>query len=517
MPKGPMAEFGYSRAFAERYELAEKIGKGASCTVHVATDRQTGERVAVKVMPKRFGPDGFLERQFARRVRNEVDIASHLGRSLNVCYFHGAFETDAAVQLVLEHLTGGQLWERAQQGTYSERAAARIIRDVVRTVAQCHSKNIMMRDIKPQNFMFATPDDKAPLKAVDFGISVFCRPGQYLASKAGTRIVMAPEVVRERYTLSADLWSVGVMAYLLLTGRLPFPFWDTMYVKRQAVTEKDLYNDICSAPLDFESSPWDSLSDEARDFVSALLNRNEAQRPTAEQALQHRWLAADEHHPGADVPLGSSIVQRLQRFGTYGRLKRAALHAIARFVPPDNITVQELRGLFLELDPLDTGCVPYTRLQQEMEEGMFELSAAECGRLLATMDINKDGEVDFYEFLAALMDWSKLQQSTDWLDMVDAAYESLDRDGCGRIGPKDLEILLCGDGGCEAADWLDMVLREADVKHTDNHITQEEFRRLMSSEMYANLQLFESRISGRGSRDGFGSVLGSMGGSGSHD
>ena len=81
--------------------------------------------------------------------------------------------------------------------------------------------------------MFATPAHDAPLKAVDFGIAVFCTPGQFITTRAGTRIVMAPEVVREHYTLSADLWSAGVVAYLLLTGRMPFPFWETMFKLRK--------------------------------------------------------------------------------------------------------------------------------------------------------------------------------------------------------------------------------------------------------------------------------------------
>ena len=205
-----------------------------------------------------------------------------------------------------------------------------------------------------------------------------------------------------------------------------------------------MFADICHTPLDFESPPWDTLSGgrewmarhmsgltaspsitplpyaacqrhwspaasasspcpaaDARDFVQRLLHRDEWRRPSAAEALQHPWLQDEAQQAGGDAPLGASIVQRLQRFGTYSRLKRAALRTVASHVPQvrrrraaraagccpgpraapcphpscpsqpprkqDSIVVQGLRGLFLELDPLDTGRVSYTRLQQELE------------------------------------------------------------------------------------------------------------------------------------------------------
>ncbi|KAL4447878.1 hypothetical protein ABPG75_005097 [Micractinium tetrahymenae] len=495
-PSEPVAEFGYSKNFGAKYELGDKIGKGAHSTVHLATDRESGERVAVKVMPKQAAPSGFLDPHFVRRVRNEVDICTHLSGSLNVCYFYGAYESDAAVYLVLELLVGGPLWDRAFRGTCSERAAARLVREVLRTVAQCHARHILMRDIKPHNFMFAGPEEDSPLKAVDFGISVFLRPGQYVTQRAGTRIVMAPEVVRCRYSFPADLWSVGILAYLLLTGRLPYPFWERLYVQKKPVTADEMHREIRSAELDFRSPPWDTLSDDARDLVQSLLQRDEAKRPTAEQALQHRWL--QDAAPGCsyeEVPLSDSIVQRLQRFGTYGRLKQIALMVVANCIPPDSTVVADLRGLFLELDPADRGRVPYTRLQAELEDGRYTLSPAEAQQLLSRLDMNGDGEISFATWVASLMDWSKLHNdSAEWDALVERAFHALDVDGCGRLSPGDLVSAICGDGGCEAPDDLDAVLREAGVLDAQGGIGLEQFRALLGGELQDRLDLFDTRL-----------------------
>ncbi|GAB4823735.1 hypothetical protein N2152v2_010781 [Parachlorella kessleri] len=496
-PSPTFNELGFSRGFAAKYELGEPVGKGATSTVHICTDKATGERFAAKVIPKVFDRTGgeLLDRDFVARVYNEVDISRKLGKSLNVCYYYGAYETDTDVRLVIELCTGGQLWDRVRQDRYSEKQAARLVKEVLRTVAVCHSKGVLMRDIKPHNFIFASEEEGAPLKAIDFGISVRCKQGQYLKERAGSRIVMAPEVVRQRYTLSADLWSVGIMAYVLLTGRLPYPFWQKLYVRGEPVTGKEMDLEILRAPLDFESAPWDAVSGEAKAFVQSLLQRDPDLRPTAEEALAHSWLHGLKSKE--DVPLGRSIVQRLQRFGTYGRLKQLALRAIASHLPRDSCLVEDLRGLFLELDPSDTGHVHFVRLQQEMEGGHFNLSPREKQQLLALVEQDGSGNITFHDFVTALMDWGQVQASGEWDLLVERAFEALDVDCSGHIGPEDLEALLCGDYGCEQSwdevpDSMNAVLREADLDR-DGKIDLGDFRQLLAAEL-GRLELFETRL-----------------------
>lgn len=146
----PITRFGYANDFEKLYELGERIGGGSFGSVYIAVEHATGQRFAVKRMTKRFGGDGFLDKYYVRRVRNEVDIGNHLGPSLNVAYLYGAFENETSVDLVMELCTGGELWDKikARGIHYSERDAARLIRELLRTVAQCHSAGVLMRDIK---------------------------------------------------------------------------------------------------------------------------------------------------------------------------------------------------------------------------------------------------------------------------------------------------------------------------------------------------------------------------------
>jgi tRNA A-37 threonylcarbamoyl transferase component Bud32 len=189
----PVASFGYATNFREHFEVKDTLGHGTFGSVFIAVRKKDGQRFAVKRMPKRFGPGGALDKYYVRRVRNEVEIGSHLGASLNIAYLYGAYEDDTRVDLVFELCSGGELWSRIKSGhAYTERDAARLVRDVLRTVAQCHASGVLMRDIKPENFLFASKAPDAPLKAIDFGISVFCEPGAIVQLRAGTPIYIAP-------------------------------------------------------------------------------------------------------------------------------------------------------------------------------------------------------------------------------------------------------------------------------------------------------------------------------------
>ncbi|KAL4433462.1 hypothetical protein ABPG77_010315 [Micractinium sp. CCAP 211/92] len=501
----PITSFGFAHGLASKYELKEQLGSGTFGIVHVAVNRKTGERYAVKSMPKRFTNGGQLEPYYVRRVRNEVDICNHLGRSLNVCYLYEVFEDDSCVDLVMELCTGGQLWDKIKLGSYSEADARRLVREMVRAVAQCHGMNVMLRDIKPENFMFLDSQPDSPLKAIDFGISVFCRPGQYVDVRAGTPIYIAPEVLRMKYTLSADIWSLGIVSYQLLTGRLPFSGEEgqdvsEVYMQKQTFDNKSVFRAVLFAELDFTSPPWDMLSGAACDFVQSCLNRDEKQRPTAEQLLEHPWLQEDLEV--SDVPFSDTIVQRLQRFGLYGRFRQVAMRALIHNMARDSEQLSDMRAAFQQLDTDSDGRVTYSELKQALQNGHFSLSAQEVEQLLEQVDQQHRGQIDFEQWAAAMADWRSFKddRAADWDGLVKRAFRSMDPDGDGVITAQELELLLCGEDGCEVPDIVDAALREADADH-DGKLDLQDFKSFLESKADDSLSLFESRIS----RDGSGS------------
>lgn len=500
----PIISFGFTGGFEDKYKLEKEIGRGTFGVVYICRSKATGERFAVKRMKKKF-QGAHLEQYFTRRVVNEVDIGRHLSGSLSICSLHDVFEDGEKVDLVMELCTGGQLWDRIKAGSYTERAAARLMRDIMRAIAQCHGLHVLLRDVKPENFMFLGSDEDSPLKAIDFGIAVFCQPGQYIDVRAGTPIYIAPEVLKMRYTLSADIWSAGIIAYQLLSGRLPFAGEEgaavaELYMEKQVFNSKDVFRVVLYSHLDFESHPWESVSPEAKDFVQSLLQRDEKLRPTAEQALAHPWLREDwEGGPAADVPLSDTIVQRLQRFGTYGRFRQAVLCHVAHALAEDESALAELKQLFQQLDVQGTGRVSRCDVRAALlESGQFNLSSVEADQLLEQLDIDHNGEIDVDEFLAAMVDWSEVRSTRDWDRLMTDIFKSIDQGDDGALGPEDLERLLCGEEGCAFPDEVDAALREADTDH-DGVVSLDEFKAFLGAAQDDALELFDARLRSSGS------------------
>ncbi|XP_040373147.1 calcium-dependent protein kinase 1 [Rosa chinensis] len=171
----------------------------------------------------------------------------------------------------------------------------------------------MHRDLKPENFLFVSQEEDALLKTIDFGLSIFLKPGEKFTDAVGSPYYVAPEVLRKRCGPEADVWSAGVILYILLSG-VP-PFW--------AETEQGIFDQVLHGELDFSSDPWPSISDSAKDLVRRMLVRDPRKRLTAHEVLCHPWVQVDGVAP--DKALDSAVLSRLKQFSAMNKLKKMAL------------------------------------------------------------------------------------------------------------------------------------------------------------------------------------------------
>ncbi|KAL9253513.1 Calcium-dependent protein kinase 1-like protein [Drosera capensis] len=254
------------------YVFGRELGRGQFGITYLVTRKHTNHLLACKSIATRK----LVTRDDVEDVRREVQIMHHLTGNRNIVELKGAFEDRHSVNLVMELCEGGELFDRIiAKGHYSEREAARLFREMVSVVHTCHSMGVMHRDLKPENFLFLSRDDTSPLKATDFGLSVFFKPGDVFKDLVGSAYYVAPEVLRRKYGAEADIWSVGVILYILLSG-VP-PFW--------AENEQGIFDAILRGHLDFSSDPWPSISSSAKDLVKRMLRQDPKERLSAKEVL----------------------------------------------------------------------------------------------------------------------------------------------------------------------------------------------------------------------------------------
>ncbi|KAI9174219.1 hypothetical protein LWI28_013969 [Acer negundo] len=200
------------------YIFARELGRGQFGVTYLVTHKETKQQFACKSIATRK----LIDRDAIEDVRREVQIMHHLIGHRNIVELKEAYEDRHSVNLIMELCAGGELFDRIiAKGHYSERAAANLCRQMVTVVHYCHSMGVMHRDLKPENFLLLSADEDWPLKATDFGLSVFFKPGEVFRDLVGSTYYVAPEVLRRSYGAEADIWSAGVILYLLLSGVPP--------------------------------------------------------------------------------------------------------------------------------------------------------------------------------------------------------------------------------------------------------------------------------------------------------
>ncbi|KAK4414798.1 Calcium-dependent protein kinase [Sesamum alatum] len=446
----------------DKYNLGKKLGQGQFGTTFLCLEKETNKEFACKTIAKRK----LNTEEDVEDVRREIRIMHHLAGHPNVISIVGAYEDAVAVHLIMELCAGGELFDRIiQRGHYTERKAAELARTIVSVVEACHSLGVMHRDLKPENFLFVDDQEESLLKTIDFGLSVFFRPGETFTDVVGSPYYVAPEVLKKHYGPECDIWSAGVIIYILLSG-VP-PFWDE--------TEQGIFDQVLRGQLDFVSEPWPSISDSAKDLVKKMLVRDPKKRPTAHQVLCHPWVRVDGEAP--DKPLDSAVLTRLKQFSAMNKLKKIAIRVIAESLSEEEIG--GLKEMFKMIDVDNSGQITMEELKKGLERVGANLKDSEIVSLMQAADFDNSGTIDYREFVAAMLHLNKVQKE----DHLYAAFSYFDKDGSGTITKDELQQ-ACEQFGLGDVH-LDEIIREVD-KDNDGLIDYSEFVAMMQDTGFGN-------------------------------
>lgn len=417
----------------EVYDVDEAavLGRGACGTVCVVNHKKSNQGYAMKTVAIDAMSGTTME-----ELHKEIELQRKLDHPGIVKIYESFDEPSTSqIHIIMELCSGGSLVSRMKthRHGYGEKAAATLIEKMLSAVMYCHHNGLVHRDIKLDNFIYENSAEDAEIKLIDFGFAEEVGPGnEAMWDQIGTPSYMAPELWSDslkEYDSSVDMWAMGVVTFMLLSGKRPFHHQD----------RKEKARMIRNDALKFSGSEWERVSDAAKDFCWQLMQKEPRKRLAASQALEHQWIKqASTLHSGKDaaeeLAAHTCVVDSLQAFARADDVKKAALEVIAFSTPPQK--VEELRELFVKMDVDNSGTIDAQEFRKAMAHS--KMTDEKVDKLFKEIDYNGSGALDYTEFLGAALASQKGMQKPSLLQ----AFSMLDRDGNGQISPSELRSLL---------------------------------------------------------------------------
>jgi calcium-dependent protein kinase len=373
--------------FHEKYQILQVIGHGSFGKIILAEPR---DNVLMKVAIKAI-PVDVLSNSYSFMLE-EIKILRSVDHP-NIIKYLDHFESEKYLYLVMEYCAGGELFEKiVQNKRFLESDARTVMNKLLRAINHCHHNGIIHRDIKPENIMYASKEHKAEVKLIDFGLSKLSKGNMWDNAIVGTPFYVSPEILDGIYGTESDIWALGVVMYILLSGCMPFG----------GVSTHDIFLKIRRfTGFTFDGILWKSISSEAKDLLNKLCNVNPKRRLKASEALAHPWFEKEhfEEMTQEQIDIQTQIIDSLREYRGANKLRKAAMNVFIKHIEEEDI--ENLRLAFWKMDHDKTGLITCTALQQVMRNMKFEMEADEIDKII--QDINFEGQtlINYSEFLAA--------------------------------------------------------------------------------------------------------------------
>jgi calcium-dependent protein kinase len=443
--------------FSDVYRLGKVIGTGTYGEVRLCYHRESNNKRAVKIIRK----DLMTSEVLRTNLEKEIAILRSLDHP-NIIRIYEFFEEVKRLYIVMEFCKGGELFAEIVKRKYlTEVHAAHIMHELLITVEYLHERKIVHRDLKPENIMLEERHDLMNIKIIDFGAATV-QTDKPLFGIVGTMFYIAPEVLYGVYDSLCDLWSCGVILYILLAGYPPF----------DGKSDTEITEKIKSLAFNITQEPWPHISPEAKDLIQKLICPGK-KRFSARNALQHPWITSLVKRELPKTEIFSEALKNLKNFRSTSILRDAVNTFITTQFISANDT-KDLREVFRNMDKNGDGKLSKDELMEEYLKIMGESEAKEeVDRIMKEVDSDNNGFIDYSEFLKGSLDSSKVLS----IQNLKLAFQMFDQDGSGTISASELKKVIAGKGLADNKIWNDIIM-EVDM-NGDGEIDIGEFEKII--------------------------------------
>lgn len=447
----------------DSYKIIKKLGKGSFGSVYKVMHIKTGIIRAMKVIKKdsvRFQDD---DKKFLK----EIEVLIKLEHP-NIIKIFEYFTDDLNYYLITEYISGGELYEGlVKMSNFNEFKCAFILNQIISAVYYLHSNNIVHRDIKPENILISNSNkDLLSIKLIDFGSCNYIKKNENFTLKVGSPYYIAPEVLKHDYNNKCDIWSIGVILYILLVGYPPF----------KAKNKNDLFNKIKTGNYSMEGPGWNRVSAQAKDLVTHMLEYDYNKRYSAEKCLNHIWIKqlekSKESNQINDRYLESVLVN-ISNLHVREKLQQATIAYIVHSIYC-NEEIDDLKHVFNKLDINKDGKLTYQEFRDGFSkhfQGKEFLKEINIEQLLSDIDGNLDGVISYEEFLRVTVNKKKLLNERN----LQIAFDKFDLDKDGKLSKTEIKTVL----DTTDFEYINRLIDAID-NNRDGYVSFDEFKNLMN-------------------------------------
>ena len=456
----------------KNYKSLKKLGEGSYGTVHLVKHNYSGQLRAMKIITKKIIED--TEKADAD-ILNEIEILKKMDHP-NIVKIFEFYNSTKNYYLITEYCKEGELFDKiVKEGPFDEDFASYIIYQIFSAMHYCHSMKVLHRDLKPENILIERKEKNGlKIKIIDFGTAKIFENNKVERKIIGSSYYIAPEVLSKSYNEKCDLWSCGVILYILLSAVPPF----------SGRNDTQIIENIKKGFYDIESNIWQKISPEAKNLIRSLLESNPGLRVSAEEALNHIWFKKLKTKDKINFVPHEKIKLMLENLKNYSADKILQHIALAYLVHnnPQHEEVLEAYKLFNLIDKNSNGKIA----KLELKNGMNELSVWDeqesqqfVNEIFILIDRDNNGYIEYEEFVRGCIDKEKFITE----DIIKFSFRFFDKDNNGEITFEEIKDTFAKSFKKDIKDYEETIISiimQVDTNQ-DGKISYPEFKYMMYS------------------------------------